>query len=75
MIITKDFHRFVENAEVSELVTRKGQYEQFLNALESRGLNDYIGEVKAAIRIIDEEMVARAEVNQLKSRRSRRNVS
>lgn len=72
MIITKDFLRFIENASVRELVDRKAKYQEFCRAIEHTATSDYIGEAKAAIRIIDEEMTARCEVADLPARRDQR---
>jgi hypothetical protein len=69
MFIDKSFFRFIENASVAELITHKGKFQLFLQKIENCGSPDYAGEAKAAIRIIDEEMAARCEVDELLRRR------
>lgn len=69
MIVTRDFFRFVESANIRELNDRKRKYQEFLGEMERLGSYEYANDAKVAIRLIDEEITARCEVSELADRR------
>ena len=69
MIMTREFFRFVETATPAELFVRRDRLYEARRELKRLRARSYLAEVNGAIRVIDEELSARAEVSALRDPR------